>query len=70
MSIPQKSVTVNDPTSDPRVKKIEFVYKRFLDTLEGLNHEQQQIIAEAMSELNHRQIETIRSQLNQQQTHG
>jgi uncharacterized protein Smg (DUF494 family) len=63
MSLPQQRDTVNDPTNDPRVEKMERVYKQFLETLEGLNKEQRQVIAEAMTELNHRQIEAIRSQL-------
>lgn len=66
MSLPQKSNIVNDPTSDPRVEKIELIYKRFLETLEGLDKEQRQVITEAMAELNHRQIEEVRSKLTTQ----
>ena len=70
MSSSQNIHTVNDPTHDPRVKKIELVYKKFLDTLEGLSREQQQVITDALSELNHRQIEAVRTQLHNQQTNG
>lgn len=70
MSLPQISDTVNDPINDPRVEKIELIYKQFLNTLEGLTKEQRQVITQAMAELNHHQIETIRTKLNNQPTHG
>lgn len=64
MSLPQKTDRVGDPTTDPRVEKIELIYKRFLETLEGLSKEQRQVIQEALAELNHRQITEVRAQLN------
>lgn len=59
-----------DPLNDGRVKKIESIYTRFLTTLDTLTKEQQQIITEAMLELNRREIEAVRAQLNNQTTYG
>ncbi|MEK7540419.1 MAG: hypothetical protein AAB558_04180 [Patescibacteria group bacterium] len=59
-----------DPLNDGRVKKIESIYIKFLDTLDTLNKEQQQIITQAMLELNRKQIEAVRTQLNNQTTYG
>lgn len=59
-----------DPLNDGRVKKIESIYTKFLTTLDTLNQEQQQIITQAMLELNRREIEAVRSQLSNQVPHG
>lgn len=59
-----------DPLNDGRVKKIESIYTKFLATLDTLNKEQQQIITQAMHELNRKQIEAVRTQLNNQTTYG
>lgn len=59
-----------DPLNDGRVKKIESIYTRFLGTLDTLTKEQQQIITEAMLELNRREIEAVRSQLNNHTSYG
>lgn len=59
-----------DPLNDGRVKKIESIYTKFLGTLDTLNKEQQQIITQAMLELNRKQIEAVRTQLSNQTTYG
>lgn len=59
-----------DPLNDGRVKKIETIYTKFLNTLDTLSKEQQQIITQAMLELNRREIEAVRSQLNNQTPYG
>ena len=55
------SDNIIDPLTDPRVKQIESVYNRFLQTMQTLTQEQQKIIAEALTELNQKQIEEVRS---------
>lgn len=53
------STPVIDPVHDARVKKIETTYAKFLQVLEVLSKKQQQVITDALAELNQKQIQDI-----------
>lgn len=48
-----------DPLYDPKVKKIETTYQKFLNTLHVLSQEQQRIIADAVAQLDERKWKNL-----------
>lgn len=48
-----------DPLYDPKVKKIEITYQKFLNSVALLSQEQQRIIADAVAQLDERKWKNL-----------